>query len=437
MLDSLFSGLRTLSAPPAAKAYRPHLQQPFQPGQAVFADWSQDRAVREGLKANVWVYRCSTMTAEAGSTVPFGVQRQDAEGQWTFDWKHPLSQVLQDWNDDFSAQECFSSGIYHLLLGGNMLAGKFPGGASVRELRLETPVNVRPIPNELGGLDRYEYFDYRGQRAYWDAADIIHVRLSDPLNPYWGLGRLQAIAREVDQDTEAGALNLARLQRGGTPDGIITDEGITDPEQRRIAQREIDESWRNAKGPFVTGAGVDWIQLGLDPKKLDAIAGRTFSMRAIVLGFGYHPALFGQDSTYANSEQAAKLKWTDAVLPLLNIMASAITRCLIPRKERTRTRIFYDTSGVEALQADLGKGITSYATAVQHGIPPNKAIKLLRLRIEDLPPGIGDVSYLDGRLVTAQSIVEPPDDGGDSGDDLPTPTPKPQDDGGDAPGAAD
>jgi len=383
----LVDGLRRLAAA-GQKRYRPGVAHGFNAGDPVWTDWDTQRAVQQGLKASTWVYRCVSMIMESGSTVPLGLQRKGRTGQWEFDWNADESKLLGDWNDDFSAQESLSQCIAYLLLGGNMLVAKFVGLGRVREIRAETPVHVRPVPNLFGGIEFYEAWR-NGIRAEWLPKEIIHGRLVDPENPYWGLSRLKAIAKAVDTDVQQQALNKGRLERGGVPDGLLIDPSISNPTQRREAQKEVDDLWQHISGAFVTGSDVDWIQLGLSQQDLQWLEGRRMTMREIVMGFGFHPALFGEDASYHNSQTAERAKWTGAILPILNVIASAFTRGLIPREKRGELRIGYDVSGVEALREDLDANVKTMAAAIAAGVPIDAAKDLVGLPLADLPDGLG------------------------------------------------
>lgn len=409
-MSSLFRGLARIGAP-ALKRFTPAVSTFVQAGQPAWVEWDTNRAIRHGLKASAWAYICTRMIMERGSQVTFGVQRKGANGRWQFDWEDELSLVLAWWNEQEDASESIARCLCYLTIGGNAIIGKVPGRFVVRELDVQSPVDVRPVPDALGNTVQYEY---RSQGAggrgiwlpRWDVEDVCHARLVDPENPLWGMSRLRAIAKEVDTDVAAVDWNKRRIELGGVPDGILIDESITNEVDRRDAQAEVDASWRDISGPFVQGAGVDWIQLGLGHQDLQWLQGREWSMRVIVNGFGFNPALFGSDATFANYATAERSAWTSGILPPLNILAGALTRGCIPRAERARRRIWYDTSKIEALQADLGKLVETYIKLIAGGVPPDVAKDLLGLPIPDLPEGMGKVPLISSTLDLLSNLIE-------------------------------
>lgn len=401
-------GLRALGAP-REKGYRPappafvRVGSPLDLGNQLQAD----KAASAGMRANVWVYRCIVMTMELGSTVPFAVQRMGGNGKWSFDFRHPLSRVLDTWNDQWGPQESIALCLAYLSLGGNTLIGKYPGGMNVKQIFAENPSGVRPVIDDVGDIDYYEHPTSQGPMGRWDARDVCHGRLPNPENRYWGLGRLTAIAKEVDTDVRAMELNKLRVERGGVPDGLLIDGSIMNATQRAEAQRDIDTTWREAAGlPFVTGAGVDWIQLGMSQRDLQFLEGRKFSKNAIVQAFGYLPQLFGEDATFNNMGAADRARWTGAIIPLLNVLANMFTRGMIPREERETTRIFYDTSGVDALRDDLTAKIAGFKDLIAVGVPIDTAASLMGIPMEELPDGLGKVSFGNSSMRMLADIVK-------------------------------
>jgi phage portal protein BeeE len=406
---NLLRGLRRLGQQPAeGKTYTRVTPYPYTAGSAIGGSIIDvDRATKHGFSASSWVYRCVSMSMELGSTIPLGLQRMDANGKWAFDWSAPESALLAYWNDDFGAEENVQRLIAHLLLNGNAIIGMETSATApklgqfpVRQLVVESPIGVNPVANVVGGIARYD----RPNGLTWEPGDIIHARMVDPQNPFWGLGRLQALARVIDTDVASVLWNQRRLEGGGVPDGILIDQTITDSRARDKAQQEISETWHNIRGPFIVGQDSKWLPLGLSNEDLQWLAGREFSMREICIGFGYNPAIFGADATYHNSGAAERQKWA-AIVSILRVLVSAMTRGLISRERRSRERIWYDTSGVEALKALRSQDIKDLAGLLGTGTPYDQGKAFLGLDLPDLPDGLGKISLINGSFDVLARMV--------------------------------
>jgi len=307
---SLVAAIHRLGARPTEQKALRQIHPRFTAGQSARrGGLDVETAVSQGLKLSAWVYRLVTMTCEAASTVPFGVQTRDAKGNWGFDAKHPVSKLLGYWNDNNGPSESVYRAISYLMLGGNCpIIHVEPIRSGVPyELDVQSPVGVEPVVDESGEILEYTRTDSSGRKVHWPATEVVHARLPDPSNPYWGLSKLVAIAREVDTDVTAQRLNKAQLEEGGVPDGMLLSDAFTGgPEDPR--RREIEAQWAEAKGPLLLGPETKWIQMGLSPRDLQYLQGREFAMRAIIIGLGYHPALFGADATFNNTEHSFR-KW--------------------------------------------------------------------------------------------------------------------------------
>lgn len=406
---TLLRGLdRLADGPGESKAYVRVTPYPFTAGSPAGGSLIDvDRATKHGFSASSWVYRCVSMSMELGSTIPLGLQRKDKNGKWAFDWAAPESALLGYWNDDFGPEENLQRLIGHLLLNGNAIIGKETsataprlGQLPVRQLVVESPVGVNAVPNAVGGIARYD----RPDGKKWEPADIIHARMVDPQNPFWGIGRLQALSRVIDTDVASVKWNQRRLESGGVPDGILIDPTVMNRTAQKEAQKDIEETWHSVRGPFVVGQDAKWIALGLSNEDLQWLAGREFSMREICIGFGFNPAIFGADATYHNSGAADRQKWS-AILAVLRTLVSAMTRGLISRERRATERIWYDTSGVEALKAMRTQDIKDLRDLQATGLCFDESKAFLQLDLPDLPDGLGKVGLIDSRYSVLADLV--------------------------------
>ena len=68
----------------------------------------------------------------------------------------------------------------------------------------------------------------------------------------------------------------------------------------------------------------DWREMGLSPRDLDFISGKSLSAREIAQAYGVPPMLVGVpgDATFANYREARYHLWEDTILPLLNNLVS-------------------------------------------------------------------------------------------------------------------
>ena len=154
----------------------------------------------------------------------------------------------------------------------------------------------------------------------------------------------------------ASAWNKAMLDNSARPSGALVyaaGDGQLTAEQFERLKAELEQSYQgaaNAGRPMVLEGGLDWKEMGYQPKDMDFIEAKDAAAREIALAFGVPPMLLGipGDNTFANYMEANRSFWRQTVLPLASRMAEAMTGFLW----RGALRLAHDLDQVEALAAD-------------------------------------------------------------------------------------
>ena len=398
---------------------------------AKFNDWSTERAIREGLKASVYVYACVQLIARSVASVPWATYRQKANGEWVEIPNHPLTALIERPTPYHNRKDLLEGMAQHLFLGGNAIFTKVRAGGTVAELWQLPPDAIKVIPSRTNFIDHYLY-EWDGVRQKFKQGDIIHNKFNDPSNPYWGLGPLQAGARTVDTDTEAVRFQKVSLQNRAISDGIFTFENHLTRDQwdeARAMVREQHQGIENARTPWILGAGAKWQQMSLSPAELDFLNSRKFSREEICSVFNVPPPMIGilENSTYNNIETARKIFWQDNIVPLLEDIKSCFNLSLAPEFGQG-IELSFDLSNVEALQTSNSEKMTTAQTLFGMGVPFNEINQRLELGFDPIEGG--DVGYLAANLMPA-NILElgpqpepdpeptdpPPNDNSDPQDD--------------------
>jgi hypothetical protein len=123
----------------------------FQPGQPVYTDLSTSKAVREGYKLAIPIYRGIRAVVQAISGIPWYAADQDGEEIE----KHSFTKVWSNPNPEFSGQDNMEYLIAHLLLGGCAYLRPIMINSIPAEFWVEMPDLIQPIPSE----DRNKWID--------------------------------------------------------------------------------------------------------------------------------------------------------------------------------------------------------------------------------------------------------------------------------------
>jgi HK97 family phage portal protein len=166
--------------------------------------------------------------------------------------------------------------------------------------------------------------------------------------------------------------NLALLQNGGRPSGAFIVKSNTNgaplSEQQRLQLREdiqyLYEGAKNAGRVMMMEGDFSWQDLGLSPKDLDFIPGKSISAREICQAFGVPPMLAGVagDATFANYREARFHLWEDTILPLLDHLVAELNLWLAPFFGKS-LRLAYDPDGIAALAPKREAAWTKVRTA--------------------------------------------------------------------------
>lgn len=399
---------------PEVKQIRPTSLLPIsKDNQPQFKTWDVEKAIKEGFKVSVWVYACVNALMKASGSVPWSAEVKRGK-IWEPDPTHPLTNLMENPNEFMSRQDVIERKVSHLYLGGNGLLMKIRAGGTVAELWPLSPSGVRVIPSKTQFISGYQFERDGVKPPPFAPRDIIHCMFTDPSDPRWGMAPLQAAARTVDTDVEAVKWNKVSLQNRALPDGVFSFKTAMTPDQWEEARETVRREYLaedSARTPWVLGAGADWKQMSLSPAEMDFIKSRGFHREEICSVFGVPLVLVAhQPTALANIATARRIFWEDTVIPLLEDLAGAYQRTLVPEfGDRETLRLRFDVSNVAALQRNYGDLIETAEKMHRMGTPLKEINRRLNLGLEEFEGW--EQAYI-------PSTMMPVGDDGRAGDEL-------------------
>lgn len=353
----LFPRLRRRPAAPETKDSRAAtLVAVTTAGRPVWTPRDYESLAREGFAKNPVAYRCVRMIAEAAASVPLTVF---AGGRRADD--HPLRRLLDHPNPEQGGPDLLEAFFGTLQVSGNgylEAAGEGPG-----ELYALRPDRMKVVPGRQGWPQAYEYgVAGRSVRIGRDAdgwLPVLHLKLFNPADDYYGASPLEAAAFAIDVHNASGAWNKALLDNSARPSGALVYANPEAGDRLSETQFETLKAELEARtGPAAAGrpllleGGLDWRPMSLSPADMDFIAGKHAAAREIALAFGVPPQLLGipGDNTYANFREANGAFWRHTVVPLAERAARALTGWL--GTKHPGARIACDLDAVPALSAE-------------------------------------------------------------------------------------
>jgi HK97 family phage portal protein len=308
---------------------------------------------REGYAGNVVGYRAVRMVAEAAASVPLMLQVNGKEVD-----SHPLLRLLARPNAAQTGRELFENLFAYLMVAGNAYAELVTLDEAPRELFALRPDRMAVVPSKAGWPESFEY-SVGGQSVRMPRENILHVKMFNPTDDYYGLAPMEAAARSIDTHNAASAWNKAMLDNAARPSGALVfaaGDGTLTSEQFDRLKTELESTYQgaaNAGRPMILEGGLDWKEMGFSPKDMEFIEAKNIAAREIALAFGVPPMLLGipGDNTYANYAEANRSFWRQTVVPLVGRMADGVAQLLQPYEDGA-LRLVPDLDQVEALSMD-------------------------------------------------------------------------------------
>ncbi len=321
--------------------------------------------VREGFARNPIAYRCVRMIAEAAASAPLvvfvGGERAAPD--------HPLQRLLDRPNPEQSGADLLEAFFGALQTSGNAYleaAGDGAGEGPLSELYALRPDRMQAIPGPRGWPDAYQY-QVNGRTAQLvrqpdGFLPVLHLKLYNPTDDYYGFSPLQAAAFAVDIHNASSAWNKALLDNAARPSGALVYANSATADRMNVEQFERlrDELMEMHTGsaaagrPLLLEGGLDWKPMSLTPSEMDFIEGKHVAAREIALAFGVPPQLLGipGDATYNTYKEANAAFWRGAVVPLATKAARALTGWLGPRFEGATVAVDLDQAPALAAERE-------------------------------------------------------------------------------------
>ncbi len=287
----------------------------------------------EGYARNIIVFRSVNLVARALSSLPLCLR----SGEQVLE-THPALDLLAAPNPRTDGSHLMSELVGAYMLAGNAFLLKVgPEDGPPKELWSLRPDTVSVLPGVDGLVAGYEQ-RVGGQTRRFAPERILHWKTYNPLSEWVGLAPLAAAATAVDAHNAGSRWNLALIQNGGAPSGVLYQEdGDTplSPEQFADLKAQVDAGHtgpNHAGRPLLLEGGLKWQSMGLSPKDMDWIQAQHMTAREIALAFGVPPQMLGipDSQTYSNYAEARLSLWEDTVLPLVRDLVSALNSWLMP-----------------------------------------------------------------------------------------------------------
>jgi len=395
-----------------------------------WTNWTVKKAVKEGLRSSVWIFRSFGLITGCAASVPLRVVDKDSLEPVE---NHKLSTLLEMPNTQISRKDCMSliynwlllSGLAYFYKGKLVQKGKVPTELWPFSPDRLAPVRSRQIDLMIEGYVKAEKKSQGAPSIDFLPEQIIPFRIMDPANPLLGISPLFAAARIIDTDTEMQKFNKAAMQNRGVVDGFISFK-------QPMAQTSLDtqvEAWDERHGgsdnarrvAFLAGE-AEYHRMSMTPAESDFGKSRKDNRDEILSACGTPPQLVGalEASTMDNYRTSETIHWRNTIVPLIDIVAIQLAFSFrVQGLLKDNETIAGDYSNVQALQQNFKEKTAAAEKLFKIGTPVKTINDMLKLGIDEfegwgLPYNGRDVKINPATGNPTQ--VEKPTEGGEGGD---------------------
>lgn len=333
----------------------------------VYNNWSIKKAVKEGYRANPWVYRSVFLKAKAGSSVKWYVV--DKDGQKIDE--HPLTLLFKKPNPFISRQDVFELIISWLELSGNSYLNKLKVNSRTEELWPISPDRMRPILTVDPTKWMTGYALDKSKTATYQPEEIIHHKYFNPANPLLGISPLEVVGKIVDVDNSLVDFNKATSQNRGVIDGyFVFDRTFNSQSETDSIRDKLNEAHRGKRTFGVLGSNAKYIRTALTPAEMDFIESRKQNREEIFIAFGVPPIYAGvmEAATFNNYRTSELVFWFGTMLFLLDDLKDTFNFSFSDELKPDE-KIVYDLSGVPAIREALFEKTKTATELFKMGVP--------------------------------------------------------------------
>ena len=187
------------------------------------------------------------------------------------------------------------------------------------------------------------------KRTEIDGDKIIYMKYWNPASDnFRGMSPIEAGRRVVTQSNDAYMASMKLLQNMGAQGVLSVNDDQVDMSQEQIDALESAymEKYGGPQGYgriLITGAKMNWQQIGLPATDLALIESQQMSMRDICNLYNVSSQLFNdpENKTYANMKEARKSAIADVIIPEMELVANEFNRWLLPAFEKRDNKDYY------------------------------------------------------------------------------------------------
>lgn len=282
------------------------------------------------------VHKTSTGTAKADWELVRRRTRNPNKGDPVFVEKHAALD-LWDRPNPFMSRYAFVETVQqHIDLTGEMwwIVARDPRFSIPLELWPVRPDRMAPVPHPTEFISGYVYRGPEGQLIPLGTDEVIFTRMPDPMDPYRGMGPVQAVLRVADSQKFGVEWNRNFFINSAEPGGFVVFKRSLSDTEFKTWQKRWREQHQGVAAAHRVGVleNAEWVERKMTQRDMQFSELVNTSRDMIREAFTIHKASLGlaDDVNRANAEAARWLFAEDILVPRLDRIAGALNEQLLP-----------------------------------------------------------------------------------------------------------
>lgn len=390
------------------------------PGQRLSIPWLGPSGAESQMRAMGSVgtlFAIVNRTSTAVSQVRWRLYRTAASGRpedRTEVTRHLALDIWRKPNQFMTGQEFAEVIQQHVDLTGESwwIVGRSERARSIPlELWPVRPDRMEPVPDRREFLSGYIYHGPDGAEVPLRLDEVIQLRMPNPLDPYRGMGPVQAILTDLDSARYSAEWNRNFFRNSAEPGGIIeVDKRLSDDEFDEMSERwaEQHQGVANAHRVAIIEQGAKWVDRKYTMRDMQFAELRSVSRDVIREAFGIPKFAVGDVDDVNRATADASSAWFAEYLtvPRLERIKGALNSDFLPLFGATSQGLEFDYDSPvredqEAENASRTSKASAAKTLTDAGYDPAEVLTVVGLppmRHVGPAPALADPT---GRAVTA------------------------------------
>lgn len=292
---------------------------------------------------------------------------------------HPALVVWEKPNQFYTRQEFVETFQQHVdLTGEGWWIIEYAGSRPVAMWPVR-PDRMAPVKHSTDFLSGYIYTSPEGTQIPLGLNEVIQLRMPNPLDPYRGMGPVQAIMPNLEADRFAAEWNRNYFLNSAEPGGIIeAPNGLSDTEFNRLSDQwsENHRGVSNAHRVAILEKAT-YKYRTYSMKDMDFTGWSTLTRDKILEAFSFPKFMLGvvDDVNRANAEASKAMYAENLIVPRLERIKGALNNDFLPMFGTLGAGLEFDYVSpvpeyAEAKNANMAAATSAYKTLIDSGADP-------------------------------------------------------------------